>query len=132
MRFRVHTGSTDPLYKQIVDQAQSAFLKGLLVPGEKLPSVRELATQLSVNPTTVVKAYDLLANDRVIVRRPGKGAFVADGNSPLRASKRREIMKGLARELAREGRRLGYSEDEVRDALQAELERLRPKGRRRA
>lgn len=126
IHIHVQPGSATPLYRQIADEVKAAFLRGDLEPGERLPSVRELAGHLSMNPATVVKAYDLLANERLIVRRQGQGAFVADGNQPLHDGERKELIARLARQLAIEGRRVGMSEEELREAFERELASLRP------
>lgn len=123
----INANSGVPLYRQIADEVKSARLRGYLAPGAKLPSVRELAAKLAINPTTVVKAYDVLANERVIVRRQGRGAFISDDVQPLRPREKREMLEQLAAKLAIEGRRLGLSEEEIAAMLAAELERLRPR-----
>lgn len=122
----INANSGVPIYRQIADEVKSARLRGFLTPGARLPSVRALAARLAVNPTTVVKAYDVLAGERVIVRRPGRGAFVSDDVEPLRPREKREMLARLAAKLAIEGRRLGLSEEEIAALLAAELERLRP------
>ncbi|MDA1264728.1 MAG: GntR family transcriptional regulator, partial [Planctomycetota bacterium] len=115
-----------PLYRQIVDEVKSAFLRGALQPGEKLPSVRELAATLGINPTTVVKAYDTLAHERLIVRRQGQGAFVQAGEQPLHEDEKDSQLAELARRLAVEGRRLGRTETELVELLRDQLRALRP------
>src|SRR5262245_56176720 len=121
MQFRLAPNSGVALFKQIADQVKSAWLRGLLAPDEKLPSVRELARDLAVNPTTVVKAYEQLERERVIVCRPGQGAFLAGGVEPLHTEERDERVRSLASELAREGRRLGLTEARIQALLDAEL-----------
>ncbi len=115
-----------PLYRQVANEIKAACLRGYVRPGERLPSVRELATTLGLNPTTVVKAYDLLAHERVITRRQGQGAFVADGEQPLLPGERQALLARLAHELALEGRRLGMSETALIALLRDELRQLRP------
>ena len=123
---RLRPGSGLPLYRQIANDVKAAFLKGFVKPGTRLPSVRELARDLGTNPATVVKAYDLLESERIIYRHQGRGAFVSDGDQPLRAQERDALIARLASELAREGLRLGLAEDELVAALRAEVARLRP------
>lgn len=123
---RIQPASGVPLYRQIASEVQAAFLRGYLKPGDRLPSVRELAAQQGLNPTTVVKAYDLLAHERLIVRRQGQGAFVAGGTEPLEPEERRAIVDELAGQLALEGRRLGWSEEELVEVLRERLAALRP------
>lgn len=65
------------LHQQIVSQLEGAILTGRLQPGERLPSVRDLSKQLSVNPLTVGKVYLTLEQKKLIVTQWGKGSFVA-------------------------------------------------------
>jgi len=65
-----------PIYTQIVDNFRSQIASGILQPGDKLPSVRELAGTLSINPNTIQRAYRELEVSGVIQTVPGKGAFV--------------------------------------------------------
>ena len=127
MQFHVSPNSGVPLFKQIANQVKAAHLRGTLAPGERLPSVRELARELAVNPTTVVKAYEQLERERVIVCRHGQGAFVRGGIEPLRDEERQSLLEHLAAELAREGRRLGTSEAQLVGLLENELRKLRPR-----
>jgi len=126
----INPNSGIPLYRQIVSSVKAAFLRGYIRPGERLPSVRELAAHLGVNPTTIVKAYDRLEHERLIVRRQGQGAFVADGQQPLHPEERVEILTKHAAQLAIEGRRLGLTERELLELLREELRQLRPEKRR--
>ena len=65
-----------PIYTQIVENFRSQITAGILQPGDKLPSVRELATQLSINPNTIQRAYRELEAQGIIRTIPGKGCFV--------------------------------------------------------
>ncbi len=67
-----------PIYTQIVDGFRDQILSGILAPGERLPSVRELAAQLTINPNTIQRAYRELETDGFIVTVTGKGCFVSD------------------------------------------------------
>ena len=70
-----------PIYIQIVDGFRAQITSGILCPGEKLPSVRELATELSINPNTIQRAYRELENEGYLVTLPGKGTFAAEDQS---------------------------------------------------
>lgn len=131
MLFHLEPNSGVPLYQQIVGEVHAALLKGHLRDGDRLPSVRELARTLGINPTTVVKAYDLLAAEHVIVQRPGLGAFITAGKEALPASQRDERVGKIAREFAIEGRRLGYSEADLLELLREALRSLRPRTKER-
>ena len=89
-----------PIYEQIKDGLRKLIVTGALGTGEKLPSVRALATQLSINPNTIQRAYNELESEGYIYSVPGKGSFAA-GNDGADESRRRELMEKL-RELAAE------------------------------
>lgn len=124
---RINPSSGVPLFRQIVKEMHAAYLQGLIQPDEQVPSVREMASRLGINPTTVVKAYDCLENEGLIVRRQGQGAFVVGQARPLRPGERGELLSQLASDLAIEGRRLGVSESQLVEILRGELKRLRPR-----
>lgn len=72
---------TRPIYSQIIDSVKDQIAAGILQTGERLPSVRELAAQLAINPNTIQHSYRALESDGWIVTVPGKGCFVsANGN----------------------------------------------------
>lgn len=100
-----------PIYEQIKDGLRKLIVTGALAAGEKLPSVRSLATQLSINPNTIQRAYNELENEGYIYSVPGKGSFAA-GNAGTDESRRKELMEKL-QELAAELRYLGTSTQEL-------------------
>ena len=73
-----------PIYRQIRDRVVAMILDGALRPGEALPSVRSVAAESRVNPLTVLKAYQQLADERLVEARRGLGMFVNDGARELR------------------------------------------------
>ena len=75
MLIRVDPQSSEPIFEQIAFQVKDAVARGALVTGDRLPSVRQLARDLTVNPNTVVRSYELLERDGVIVRRQGIGVL---------------------------------------------------------
>ena len=72
-----------PIYTQIIDGFKEQITTGVLMPGDKLPSVRELAAQLAINPNTIQRAYRLLEFGGWIVTIPGKGCFVCDNEAQI-------------------------------------------------
>ena len=74
--FIIDGRSTKPIYEQIVDQVKEQLLKGILKSGDQLPSVRQLAGVLTINPNTVSKAYQELERQKVIETIRGRGTFV--------------------------------------------------------
>lgn len=93
-----------PIYEQIVDGIRTQIGAKILLPGDKLPSVRELASQLSINPNTIQRAYRELEVSGVVETIPGKGCFVrgASGEGPdwsaLDKAARALIDAGISRE----------------------------------
>ncbi len=105
--------SPDPLYQQIADQIKEAVAGGELEPGEKLPSIRDLAKALNISVITVKRAYTDLEAEAVIRARPGLGSFVAEiDRARLRGEKIEELRSEL-RGIVRRGRRFGISTDEI-------------------
>lgn len=76
--FSVNYKDPRPIYEQVKDSLRRAILTGVLVPDEKIPSVREAASQLVINPNTIQKAYRELESEGYIYSVPGKGSFVSD------------------------------------------------------
>ena len=100
-----------PIYEQIKDGLKKLIVSGAMAPGEKLPSVRALAQQLSINPNTIQRAYNELENEGYIYSIAGKGSFAA-GDVGADETRKRELMEKV-RELAAELRYLGVSEEEL-------------------
>ena len=92
-----------PIYTQIVDNFRAQIASGILQPGDKLPSVRELAQNLSINPNTIQRAYRELEADGYIQTLPGKGCFVCGATdapdwSALDKAVSRLLSQGISRE----------------------------------
>lgn len=107
-----------PLYEQIVERFKHLILCGVLMEDEKLPSVRNLAMELSINPNTIQKAYGELEREGFIYSVKGRGNFVAS-NSSLKESKKQEL-KNQILALVREGESIGLTREEVVDFLRNE------------
>jgi GntR family transcriptional regulator len=124
----IHSGQ--PIFEQIAFAVKDAVARGELVAGAQLPSVRELAQDLSVNPNTVVRAYELLTRDGVVVRRQGAGCFVTGRSSALSGRHRRKQLDELAIRMVTEAFHLGFQADDVREAMEQALGNVRFEGRR--
>ncbi len=122
---RILTGSTTPIYRQLIDQIRLVILRGRLAPGDQLPSVRSLAVRLVINPNTVARAYGELARDGVIESQQGKGYFVVSKRQVYTKAERRRRVAPLLEALVSEAALLDFSADDVVEALQ---ERLREYG----
>jgi GntR family transcriptional regulator len=101
-----------PLYLQIVDQVRRALLEGTLRAEDPLPSVRDLAGQLVVNPRTVSQAYGELESEGLIYVRRGQGTFVSSTIAPDRRA-RRALVRGVAKRALVEARRNGLGVEEL-------------------
>jgi GntR family transcriptional regulator len=114
--------SPTPLYAQIAARIRVAVAAAELRPGDALPSVRQLAARLRVNPATVVQAYRDLETEGFVEMRQGAGTFVRDVQSDKRASERARQAVALVRRMVAEASRLGLSTNEVVAAVAKELE----------
>jgi len=92
MQFRIDNASDRAVYLQIIDQVKRDVALGRLAKEERLPTVRQLAQQLAINPNTIAKAYRQLEQEGIIVTRSGAGAFVANLDSLLSKSVRRRLI----------------------------------------
>lgn len=124
MIVRVDLSSPEPLFEQIAFAVKEAVARGELAQGEKLPSVRELAQELSINPNTVVRAYEALERDGVVTRRQGAGCFVTGRGSVLNGRERRRQLTELAQRTVTEGYHLGFTPEEIKGAVEDALGRL--------
>jgi len=92
MQIRIDNASGRPVYQQIIDQVKRDIALGRLTRDEKLPTVRQLAGRLAINPNTIAKAYRQLEQEGIIVTKPGSGAFVANLDSNLSKAVRKRII----------------------------------------
>jgi GntR family transcriptional regulator len=112
-----------PIYLQIIEQVKRSVALGILQAGEQLPTVKQLAIDLTVNPNTVARAYRDLERERVIETAPGRGSFVrGDGvaDSPKLAAEIGRDALGVA---LREAKAVGLTRDEVSELFHAALQR---------
>jgi GntR family transcriptional regulator len=114
--------SATPLYAQIAGRLRVAVAAGDLRPGEPLPSVRQLASRLRVNPATVVQAYRDLETEGFVEMRQGAGTFVKEVVPERRATERSRQAIDLVRQMIAEAGRLGLTTRELLQAIEQELE----------
>lgn len=124
----VDLDSAVPLYAQIERQIRALLGSGHWAPGDRLPSVRETALRLRVNPLTVVKAYRRLQEEGLLVTRPGAGVYAAKTPATPRAARRESVRRALEEALA-EAAAHGLTKEEVADLFDEVL--LRRGGRLR-
>ncbi len=125
MRIQILTNSRAPIFRQITDQIRRAIASGELSVGDLLPSVRQLAHELVINPNTVAKAYGELVRDAVLDSVAGKGFFVAKPRSVFsKAERLRRIDEAIDR-LLNEMLTLNISGEELIARLKNRLEKIR-------
>src|SRR6516164_9744561 len=106
---QIHISANDgvPIYLQIVNQVKYLVASGRLTPGEELPPIRTLATQLVINPNTVARAYRELELAGVVEKRRTAGTFVSDAGTPLARRERMKILGERVDALLAEAHQLG-------------------------
>ena len=92
MQFIIDNSSGRPVFQQLIDQVKRDVALGRLLKDEKLPTVRQLAQDLAINPNTIAKAYRQLEQDGIIVTKAGAGAFVANLDSNLSKVVRKKLI----------------------------------------
>ena len=100
MQIRIDNASNRPVYQQIIDQVKRDIALGRLIRDDKLPTVRELAAQLAINPNTIAKAYRQMEGEGIIVTKPGAGAFVANLDSSLSRVVRKKLLSDVLERIA--------------------------------
>jgi len=118
---RLDPRSPVPLYDQIAARIRTAVAVRELAPGTALPSVRQLATRLRVNPATVVQAYRELESEGFVEMRQGAGTFVCEVEPARRAAERGQQARELARRLLADAARLGLDSAEIAEAVEREI-----------
>ena len=127
----VRPDSPVPIYEQIAAQVVFGVAAGDPPPGELVPSVRELAQRLLVNPNTVARAYQDLERLGVLETKRGRGMEVTAKAPALCAARRREIIRERVRDALREAVASGLTADDVRALVEDEWVKLNGRGRRR-
>ncbi|MGM0213230.1 GntR family transcriptional regulator [Enterococcus sp. AZ109] len=111
-------------YEQLVLGIKEDILQGILQPGDRIPSVREMAKQLLMNPNTVSKAYKVLEAEQVLVTVKGKGTFVRDSGTLPRNEMRIQQLREQFDDLVVEARHLQVTSQEMIGWIQASEEKL--------
>ena len=120
---RVDLDSAVPIYVQIGKGIRNRLAAGHWKPGDRLPSVRETAVRLRVNPLTVVKAYRALQEEGLLETRPGAGVYAAPGSKMSRPRRREKARRAIESGLA-EAAALGLDRDELETLVGRALRRV--------
>jgi len=114
-----------PIYRQIIDQIKYQVATGVLREGNKVPSVRELASQLAVNQNTVLKVYNELCRENVLKIERGDGTYVSSNKQNIPAAERKEAVANVLREALVQAVQLDVSLEQVKELLEKEYEVIR-------
>lgn len=121
MLIEISVSDSRPLYLQIMDEVKRGVVLGTIKPDEPLPSVRQLAFDLRINPNTVQQAYRELEREGVVYVRRGQGTFVSPNSGG--AEERRSLLASVAQRAARDAFRSGISITELIEELRSLHER---------
>ena len=124
----VNSRSGVPIYVQIVEQVKHAIEVGALQPGEQLPTVRQLAIDLTIAPNTIVKAYNELQGLGLIESRAGTGTIVANLNGSIRKQQIETLFARL-HDVVRDAASLGMGEEELASRFDAEIVQFYKQGK---
>jgi GntR family transcriptional regulator len=124
MNFRLDSSSGVPFYRQVIDQVLLAVADGRLKPGSQLPTVRQLAVDLSVNLNTIAKAYREMEIRGIVQTQQGTGTFVA-ARSGAKSRERRKALQDLVDRLIANGEALGIPMEDLLEALVERAEKAR-------
>ena len=116
-QFEVHPSSGVPIYLQIIEQINAMIAGGNLDEGDMLPSVRQMATELGVNPMTISKAYSKLEAEDVVGRVRGKGMQVQKSTHCGNSKVRMQELKPMMEQAIVRGRQLGLSDEQIQSVV---------------
>jgi GntR family transcriptional regulator len=122
IEFKLDIKSGVPFYRQIVDQIRYGIASQRLLPGEQLPTVRELAVQLEINPNTVRKAYSELEILGVLNTQQGTGTFVANDEIEITDFEKERMLRQICDELIARGQQYNLTLREIYEHIQRRIE----------
>lgn len=128
--FDINPADAAPIWRQIEEGMRRMITLGTLRPGEPVPSVRDLARELRVNPATVSRAYQRLTDSGVLSVRRGDGTYVADEPSQPQTDERTEKLREASLRYASAAIAVGASVDEAKEELETSYDRLVTENRR--
>lgn len=123
-KLHITTGSSVPIYRQIVDQMRQAVGSGKLSTGEAVLSVRALARELLINPNTVAKAYSALVRDGLLESRQGRGYFVAERREIYTRKERHRRLEEAMDPFLAEALTLGFEPEQIMEQINKRLTKM--------
>ena len=122
MAIQIDSKSGVPFYRQIIEQVKFAISLGDLAPGDRLPTVRQLAVDLSINPNTVIRAYRQLEIEGVLETHQGSGTFVGTQKPGVDELERERMMDQILTELLARASGYGFTLDDVLEGMRQRKE----------
>ncbi len=119
---KVETKSFIPIYEQIKNEIKNRISQGIFKANEPLPSIRELATQLIINPNTVARAYRELEQEGFIYTRKGKGCYVSDNSSSLVKEESTKILNQVFDRTIEEAIKLNLDPEEIKKLFEQRVD----------
>jgi GntR family transcriptional regulator len=116
--FRLDAHSGVPVFRQLMDQVQTAIASGTLVAGDQLPTVRQVAVDLAINPNTVLRAYREMEIRRLLDTQQGMGTFIADRKVEFSKDERNRKLRQLTGEFVSRAGAAGFTLKQLMTALQ--------------
>jgi len=120
----INPSNNTPIFEQITNQVKYSVAVGAVRPGDLLPSIRQLAMDLLINPNTVARAYRDLEREGVLEMRRGLGAYVAPGAVPICKDARRKLISEKVRQVMEEAADASFSMEEIEKLVRQELDRI--------
>ena len=128
--FEINASNGVPVYEQVARQIVSAVASGGLESGQMIPSVREMAKELAINPNTVARAYRQLQDEAILETVRGSGIAVSAGAKQKCRTKRSKIIRGRIADVMEEARQSQLTDDEIMKMIQAEFKKKTKRGER--
>lgn len=113
----IDSRSSKPIYEQIIEKIKENIIKGILKPGDKLPSVRELASLITINPNTISKAYNELERMKSIEVIRGKGTFVVENFQPVMDEEKMKEIREHMKKIIIEAHYIGVDKNKLLEIL---------------
>lgn len=124
MFIRIEPSSSVPIYRQVMDQIKYQVAAGVIKEGDRLPSVRELAASLAVNQNTILKVYNELVRENILIVERGEGTFVSSERPRISPARKLKAIEGVLREAAVQALQLGIPIEQVQELIEKEYKAI--------
>ena len=128
MWLEINPRSSTPIYQQLVDGVKELVARGILEPGERMPTVREMAAELSLNPNTIAKAYQRLEQEGIIETMRSRGTFVADRTVVFDKETAKQQLSDQVEKVLVEAYHLGLNREDIKQLFEESLDNWEKRG----